>query len=127
MPATDGHAHPRPSGAGCADKRQVGHPDRKHRAQPQPLPGRTAPGRHYRPSADETPTTQEGLVARPGRSSSNQRPADTAQNGEIYDLLVRQRGWPAERYGQFVGQALIAALLPPEATRTDPIAPDRPL
>jgi AcrR family transcriptional regulator len=33
---------------------------------------------------------------------------------ELYDLLVRQRGWSAGQYGRFVGQALIAALLPPE-------------
>ena len=32
---------------------------------------------------------------------------------ELYDLLARQRGWTAEHYGRFVGQALIAALLPP--------------
>jgi AcrR family transcriptional regulator len=32
---------------------------------------------------------------------------------ELYDLLARQRGWTAEQYGRFVGQALIAALLPP--------------
>jgi AcrR family transcriptional regulator len=32
---------------------------------------------------------------------------------ELYDLLARQSGWPAETYGRFVGQALIAALLPP--------------
>ena len=31
---------------------------------------------------------------------------------ELYELLVIRRGWPAERHGQFVGQALIAALLP---------------
>jgi AcrR family transcriptional regulator len=40
----------------------------------------------------------------------------TYSSPELYDLLARQRGWPAERYGKFVGQALIAALLPPEAT-----------
>jgi AcrR family transcriptional regulator len=40
----------------------------------------------------------------------------TYSSPELYDLLVRQRGWPAKRYGQFVAQALIAALLPPEAT-----------
>ncbi len=40
----------------------------------------------------------------------------TYSSPELYDLLVRQRGWPAEQYGRFVGQALIAALLPPEAT-----------
>ncbi len=32
---------------------------------------------------------------------------------ELYELLVIRRGWPAERHGHFVGQALIAALLPP--------------
>ena len=35
---------------------------------------------------------------------------------ELYELLVIRRGWPAERYGQFVAQALIAALLPVQAT-----------
>jgi AcrR family transcriptional regulator len=37
----------------------------------------------------------------------------TYSSPELYDLLARQRGWTAERYGQFVAQALIAALLPP--------------
>jgi AcrR family transcriptional regulator len=32
---------------------------------------------------------------------------------ELFDLLAEQRGWPAEEYGRFAGQALIAALLPP--------------
>jgi AcrR family transcriptional regulator len=31
---------------------------------------------------------------------------------EIYELLVIRRGWAADRYGRFVAQALIAALLP---------------
>jgi AcrR family transcriptional regulator len=31
---------------------------------------------------------------------------------ELYELLVIRRRWAAERYGQFVAQALIAALLP---------------
>ena len=35
---------------------------------------------------------------------------------ELYDLLVVRRGWPAERYGQFVGQALITALLPTQGS-----------
>jgi AcrR family transcriptional regulator len=30
---------------------------------------------------------------------------------EIYELLVQQRGWPAERYGAFIADAIIAALL----------------
>jgi AcrR family transcriptional regulator len=35
---------------------------------------------------------------------------------ELYELLVIRRGWPAERYGQFVAEALIGALLPAQAT-----------
>jgi AcrR family transcriptional regulator len=31
---------------------------------------------------------------------------------ELYELLVIRRGWPAERYGQFITAAMIAALLP---------------
>jgi AcrR family transcriptional regulator len=31
---------------------------------------------------------------------------------ELYELLVIRRGWSAERYGRFLAQALIAALLP---------------
>jgi len=31
---------------------------------------------------------------------------------ELYDLLVIRSGWPLERYGEFIGEALIAALLP---------------
>jgi len=40
----------------------------------------------------------------------------TYSSPELYELLVIRRGWPAERYGQFVGQALTAALLGAEAT-----------
>jgi AcrR family transcriptional regulator len=35
---------------------------------------------------------------------------------ELYELLVIRRGWPAEQYGRFVGQALTAALLPAQST-----------
>ncbi len=31
----------------------------------------------------------------------------------FYEQLVINSGWPAKRYGEFVGEALIAALLPP--------------
>jgi AcrR family transcriptional regulator len=31
---------------------------------------------------------------------------------ELYDLLVVKSGWPVKRYGEFIGDALIAALLP---------------
>ena len=37
-------------------------------------------------------------------------------SAELYELLVTRRGWPAERYGQFIAQALIAALLPAQGT-----------
>jgi AcrR family transcriptional regulator len=40
----------------------------------------------------------------------------TYSSPELYDLLVTSRGWSAERYGQFVGQALIDALLPGQNT-----------
>lgn len=31
---------------------------------------------------------------------------------ELYELLVLRRGWPLERYGRFVADGMIAALLP---------------
>ena len=36
----------------------------------------------------------------------------TYSSTELYDLLVSKSGWPIRRYGQFVGDALVAALLP---------------
>jgi AcrR family transcriptional regulator len=36
----------------------------------------------------------------------------TYSSAELYDLLVIKSGWPINHYGQFVGDALIAALLP---------------
>lgn len=36
----------------------------------------------------------------------------TYSSAELYDLLVLKSGWPVTRYGEFVGNALIAALLP---------------
>lgn len=38
----------------------------------------------------------------------------TYSSPELYELLVRGRDWPPERYGAFVADAMIAALLPPE-------------
>lgn len=32
---------------------------------------------------------------------------------ELYELLILRRGWPVTRFGSFVADALIAALLPP--------------
>jgi AcrR family transcriptional regulator len=40
----------------------------------------------------------------------------TYSSSEVYELLVRRRGWPLERFGAFIADALIAALLPPELT-----------
>jgi AcrR family transcriptional regulator len=38
----------------------------------------------------------------------------TYSSPELYELLVLTRGWPLERYGAFIAEAMIAALLPPE-------------
>jgi len=40
----------------------------------------------------------------------------TYSSPELYELLVTRRRWAPERYGQFVAQALIAALLPTQVT-----------
>jgi AcrR family transcriptional regulator len=64
--------------------------------------------------------------ARGLRKAGHLRPGITADQAadilwaysspELYELLVIRRGWPSARYGQFVGQALIAALLPAQGT-----------
>lgn len=36
----------------------------------------------------------------------------TYSSAELYELLVIKSGWPLRRYGEFVGDALVAALLP---------------
>jgi AcrR family transcriptional regulator len=36
----------------------------------------------------------------------------TYSSAELYDLLVVKSGWSAKRYGEFIGDALVAALLP---------------
>jgi AcrR family transcriptional regulator len=35
---------------------------------------------------------------------------------ELYDLLVLRRGWSAERFGQFVAQSMICAVLPAQGS-----------
>ena len=40
----------------------------------------------------------------------------TYSSPELYELLVVKRGWPAERYGAFIAEAMIGALLPPQPT-----------
>jgi AcrR family transcriptional regulator len=39
----------------------------------------------------------------------------TYSSPELYELLVLTRGWPLHRYGAFIADAMIAALLPPTA------------
>jgi AcrR family transcriptional regulator len=41
----------------------------------------------------------------------------TYSSPELYELLVLTRGWPLERYGAFIADAMIAALLPPDTHR----------
>jgi AcrR family transcriptional regulator len=36
----------------------------------------------------------------------------TYSSAELYDLLVVKSGWSTKRYGEFIGDALVAALLP---------------
>ena len=38
----------------------------------------------------------------------------TYSSAELFDLLVLKSGWPVKRYGEFISNALIAALLPHE-------------
>ena len=38
---------------------------------------------------------------------------------ELYELLVLRQAWPLERYGRFVTEAMIAALLPPPGCAAD--------
>jgi AcrR family transcriptional regulator len=39
---------------------------------------------------------------------------------EVYDLFVQRQEWTTSRFGQWVGEAYIAALLPPNETRPHP-------
>jgi hypothetical protein len=43
----------------------------------------------------------------------------TYSSPELYQLLVLNRGWSPERYGQFVGESLVDALLGPEPANGD--------
>ena len=56
----------------------------------------------------------DGGYLRPGVSLEEARDVLwTYNSAEVYELLVMERGWTAERYGRWVAEALIAALLPP--------------
>jgi AcrR family transcriptional regulator len=41
-------------------------------------------------------------------------------SAELYDLLVHKSGWSVKRYGEFIGNATIAALLPHEMSPAHP-------
>jgi AcrR family transcriptional regulator len=43
----------------------------------------------------------------------------TYSSAELYELLVVKSGWPIKRFGEFIGDALIAALLPPGSDREE--------
>jgi hypothetical protein len=58
----------------------------------------------------------QGLPAQPWAGRQAADILWTYSSPELYELLVIRRGWPAEQYGRFVGQALTAALLPAQAT-----------
>lgn len=44
----------------------------------------------------------------------------TYSSPDLYDVLVRKLGWPPARYGRFIADAMIAALLPPEGRAPEP-------
>jgi hypothetical protein len=49
---------------------------------------------------------REGMTVEEGRDV-----LWTFISAEVFDLLVRQRGWTSERFGRWLGDMLIAALL----------------
>ncbi len=60
-------------------------------------------------SADATDPEMAAL-----RAEMDSSRLTTYSSPELYELLVLGRGWSAERYGTFIADAMIAALLPPE-------------
>jgi AcrR family transcriptional regulator len=67
----------------------------------------------------ERMTHNAGNLARAGHLRDDvtiERAAEimwTYSSPELYELLVLIRGWPLDRFGTFIADALIAALLPP--------------
>ncbi|WP_426566156.1 TetR/AcrR family transcriptional regulator [Angustibacter sp. McL0619] len=45
----------------------------------------------------------------------------TYSSPDLYDLLVVRRGWSLRRYGQFVTESMVAALLPQPSLRPDEV------
>jgi AcrR family transcriptional regulator len=66
-----------------------------------------------------------GPLARAGTLRPKLRERDAADiihalmSPEVYRLLVGDRGWPPERYEQWLTETLISQLLPPSATAAD--------
>jgi hypothetical protein len=68
---------------------------------------------------------QHGCGHVTGATSSARRPSArpgparpwTYSSPQLYELLVLIRGWSLERYSTFLADAMIAALLPLEATK----------
>jgi len=50
----------------------------------------------------------------------------TYSSPALYELLVMSRGWPIERYGAFIAEAMIAALLPADTARSAETSPTGP-
>jgi hypothetical protein len=74
-----------------------------HQLQQERLTGMTAFAGHL----DERGHLRDGI------SRDEARDVLWTHSGvELWDLLVNQRGWPAERYGSWIAHQLIAALLP---------------
>jgi AcrR family transcriptional regulator len=84
--------------------------------QDERLTGMTAFGQHL----------QDHGHLRDGVSAHEARDVLWAHSSvELWDLLVRQRGWPDERYAAWLGHQLVAALLPAGPTRRPARAPGR--
>jgi AcrR family transcriptional regulator len=73
-----------------------------HQLQTERLTGMTAFAGHLR----ERRHLRRGVTADAARDV-----LWTHSSVELWDLLVNQRSWPAKRYGRFVGDQLVAALL----------------
>ena len=55
----------------------------------------------------------QGGHLRPGVSLEEARDVLWTYNSvELFDLLVLQRGWDPDKYGRWIAEAMIAALLP---------------
>jgi AcrR family transcriptional regulator len=66
----------------------------------------------------------DGGHLRPGITPTRARDVLVAySSAELYDLLVVRRGWTIDEYGEFIAEAMIAALLPDKRPRAARRAP----